>query len=559
MYSKSSILAALTLASSALGEFCSTTCTTAEVPTGTPVAGDYDGYLRPQVHFSPPKGFMNDPNGLHRGDDGIWHMYYQYNPTDTVAGNQHWGHATSEDLYTWTNQPIALYPVNASSYIFTGSAVVDENNTSGFFPNQTNGVVAIYTIATYEPIELQTQGIAYSRDGGYSFTPYDGNPVLDEGSSQFRDPKVIWYEDHWVMVISFSQESVMTIYTSKDLKNWTFASNFTRHGLLGLQYECPNLVRIPVDGQPGQYEWMMFVSINPGAPLGGSGSWYTLGDFDGYTFTPHTAEIHIPDWGKDAYAGQFFESTPGEAILINWASNWQYTNAVPTGPKEEFRSAMGAARRISIKEDPRLGPIAASEPYDMSPILGEELASDTFGNGSVIVDFADVYSNAVMVEMNVTDLDVVAGSVNYTFLSPISGEYLTGGVLFNGNNDIWQDRSHIKGFEHPLFTGKLSTAQIIDDSFTMQVVFDRSIIETYIQGGLQASTSTFFPDEPLTILSVKAGGYGSGNVSTSVRVHALESTWRPQENSEGVVRGASAGNSTSGYEARRLSGGRFSK
>ena len=149
--------------------------------------------------------------------------------------------------------------------------------------------------------------------------------------------------------------------------------------------------------------------------------------------------------------------------------------------------------------------------------------------------------------------------LNFTFLSPISGEYLTGGVLFNGNHDVWLDRSHIKGFEYPLFTGKLSTAQIIEDRFSMQVVFDRAILETYIQGGLQASTSTFFPEEPLTILSVKAGGYGSGNVTTSVRVHALESTWRPQENRDGIVRGASAGNSTSRYDARQLAGGRFSR
>lgn len=496
-----------------------------------------------------------DPNGLHRSDDGTWHLYYQYNPTDTVAGNQHWGHATSPDLYSWTNQPIALYPVNASSFIFTGSAVTDPNNTSGFFPDQQDGVVAIYTIATYEPIELQTQAIAYSRDGGYTFTPYDNNPVLDAGSSNFRDPKVVWYEDHWVMVVAFSQEFVMAIYTSPDLKSWTHASNFTQYGLLGLQYECPNLVEIPIDGEEGQSTWMMFVSINPGAPLGGSTSWYTLGDFDGYTFTPHANDIHFPDWSKDAYAAQFFYNTPGEAVLVNWASNWQYTNAVPTGPKEEWRSSMGQARRISIKQDPRLGAIAASEPYDMSPVVDEELASDTFGNGSLVIDFADVYSNAVLIEMNVTNLEVLAGSVNYTFLSPISGEYLTGGVLFNGNNDIWQDRSHIKGFEHPLFTGKLSTAQIIDDTFTMQVVFDRTLIETYIQDGLQASTSTFFPEEPLTILSVKAGGYGASNTTTSVRVRSLKSVWRPQEDDAGIVSGGYAKNMTSGHNSQRYSAG----
>jgi len=185
-----------------------------DVPTGTPVPGDYAGALRPQVHFSPPKGFMNDPNGCFVDANGTWHLYYQCrpsaslkqqswfkldNPTADIAGNQHWGHATSQDLYTWENQQIALFPTE-SSQIFSGSVVIDVNNTSGFFPNQTNGVVAIYTLNTrYE----QTQDIAYSYDGGYSFEKYAQNPVLAVGSSQFRDPKVVWYEDHWVMVIAY--------------------------------------------------------------------------------------------------------------------------------------------------------------------------------------------------------------------------------------------------------------------------------------------------------------------------------------------------------------------
>jgi beta-fructofuranosidase len=185
-----------------------------------------------------------------------------------VAGNQHWGHATSPDLYNWTNQPIALYPPREGTGVFSGSAVIDTNNTSGFFANQTNGVVAVYTLN--EP-DKQTQNLAFSYDNGYTFTEYENNPVLDIGSNQFRDPKVIWYEDHWVMVIAYSTEFVIGIFTSPDLIEWTHASNVSHVGLLGVQYECPNMVPVPVKGVEGEEElYVLTISLNPGAPLSGS-------------------------------------------------------------------------------------------------------------------------------------------------------------------------------------------------------------------------------------------------------------------------------------------------
>jgi beta-fructofuranosidase len=208
--------------------------TTAPFPdtTGRPVAGDYSGALRPQVHFSPPRGFMNDPNGLFKDAEGTFHLYYQYNPTELVAGNQHWGHATSKDMYSWTNQKIALFPATPKEGIFSGSAVIDTNNTSGFFPNQTNGVVAIYTLNTPEE---QTQNIAYSIDNGFTFTKYSGNPVISINSTQFRDPQVTWHAEtqKWVMVVAYSTEWTIGIFTSPNLRKWTHASNFTHYGLLG--------------------------------------------------------------------------------------------------------------------------------------------------------------------------------------------------------------------------------------------------------------------------------------------------------------------------------------
>lgn len=248
------------------------------------------------------------------------------NPSAIVAGDQHWGHATSKDLYHWINQPIAISAPNSSSYAFSGSAVVDVNNTSGFFPSQDDGVVAIFTIDTAEPISLQTQNLAISKDGGYTFELFGGNPVLDIGSSQFRDPQVTWYNDHWVMVVSYASEYVIGVFTSKNLVAWEHASNFSHAGLLGIQYECPNLVEVPVEGSTETMH-VLQISINPGAPLGGSISQYFPGSFDGYTFTPVDATARISDFGKDNYAGQFFSGLPAgsEAIQIAWASNWEYS------------------------------------------------------------------------------------------------------------------------------------------------------------------------------------------------------------------------------------------
>lgn len=238
----------------------------------------------------------------------------------------------------------AIYPEAMGEAIFSGSAVVDVNNTSGFFPNQTNGVVAMYTLNT---MQEQTQDIAYSTDGGFTFTKYAGNPVISIGSTQFRDPKVLWYAptQSWVAVISYAQDFVIGIYTSPNLTNWTHASNFTHTGLLGLQYECPNLVALPMltnasiaePLDPSNFAstdmYILQISINPGASQGGSISQYFPGTFNGTSFTPADAATRLTDFGKDNYAGQFFYNIPSTSpqISIAWASNWEYAQNVPTG------------------------------------------------------------------------------------------------------------------------------------------------------------------------------------------------------------------------------------
>lgn len=535
-----------------------------EVPSGIPVVGDYAGQYRPQVHFSPPQHFMNDPNGMFRDADGTWHLYYQYNPTANVAGNQHWGHATSQDLYHWINQPIALFPPEENVFVFSGSAVVDRNNTSGFFPNQTNGVVAIYTLAKYGSDGSpgpQTQAIAYSHDGGFHFTPYERNPVIASNSSQFRDPKVVWYEDHWAMVVAYPQEFVLGIYTSPNLIDWTHASNFSHHGLLGLQWECPNLVRMPYYGQDGQKQagmWLLAISINPGAPVGGSITEYYPGTFNGTHFEAVDSAARIADFGKDNYAGQFFHglSEEEDPVFIAWASNWQYGQEVPTA-RENWRSAMSLPRQSHLTKADRVGWKWVVRPYDLSPVIGETLAfNESQTNGTTMVDFSEVGSNAVYWEANVTGIPEqgvpATATLNFTFLSPVTGEMIRGGYYFGGDVPFYFDRSGVRGFDNVFFTDKFSTNSLPHNgSWSMSGVLDRSIVEVFLNGGVDSATSTFFSTQPLTRMTLSTSDLPKG-MRVSVRVNALNSAWGNVTNKDGLVYGNQSVKATSSGNIRRL-------
>ncbi|KAF2730890.1 hypothetical protein EJ04DRAFT_472948, partial [Polyplosphaeria fusca] len=513
------------------------------VPTGTPVAGNYGGPLRPQVHFSPPKGFMNDPNGMFVDAAGLYHLYYQYNPTANVAGNQHWGHATSQDLYTWTNQPIALFPSNPTEGIFSGSTVLDPNNTSGFFPNRTNGVVAIYTLNTPS---RQVQSIAYSLDNGYTFTKYPSNPVIPSSTNQFRDPKVFWHAPtrRWIMVVAYPVDFKIAIFTSQTLRSWTPASNFSHHGLLGLQYECPNLVQLRVAGRADP-AWMLWISINPGAPLGGSITQYFVGAFNGTHFTADDARTTVSDFGKDNYAGQFFGGGgegkgKGEGVSVAWASNWQYTNVVPTAG-EGWRSVMSVPRANYLKQMPRTGLGLVSYPYDIWAVVEREVVfNKSLGNGSVFVDFSDVRSGALYFEANVTNLTDVAsleGALNFTVGASGSGESVSGGT-FVESGDVWLDRGNTRGFMNPFFTDKFSATGVYDGEGTWRIsgVVDRSIIEVFLNGGELSATSVFFPTQRMDWMSVSVRGINESAVA-SVGVWALKAAWLGEADANGTVVG----------------------
>lgn len=262
---------------------------------------------RPSYHFTPAKNWMNDPNGMvyHEGE---WHLFYQYNPHGTKWGHMSWGHAVSRDLLNWEHLPLALAEENGIM-IFSGSAVVDHGNTSGFGKDGKDPLVAIYTAHTSK---IQSQALAFSNDRGRTWTKYDGNPVLDIGEKDFRDPKVFWHEPtkRWIMTISWSQQRKVRFYSSPDLKTWTHLSDFGPAGSVTGIYECPDLIKLKVEG--GGEKWVLIVNVGGGAPAGGSGGQYFVGDFDGTKFTAH--EPSVPK-GSPA-------SEPGGRILSDFENGY---------------------------------------------------------------------------------------------------------------------------------------------------------------------------------------------------------------------------------------------
>ncbi|WP_404386742.1 GH32 C-terminal domain-containing protein [Knoellia locipacati] len=267
---------------------------------------------RPAYHFSPAKNWMNDPNGLvfHKG---VYHLFFQYNPLGDRWGNMSWGHATSTDLVHWEEQPVAI-PFDANEGVFSGSVVVDTTNSSGLGTAQNPPLVAMYTSAYTQASGrdgIQAQSLAYSTDDGQTWTKYSGNPVIDIGSREFRDPKVFWYEPakEWRMVAVIANEHKVLIWRSADLKQWTRLSEFGPRNAVGGVWECPDLFPLAVDGDPANVKWVMLVSLNPGGIAGGSGTQYFVGDFDGTTFTADGPATYEPPTGtllqgfEDGYAG----------------------------------------------------------------------------------------------------------------------------------------------------------------------------------------------------------------------------------------------------------------
>ena len=299
---------------------------------------------RPLFHFSPRQHWMNDPNGLVYFQ-GTYHMFYQYYPGGTTWGPMHWGHATSKDLVTWQHQPVALYP-DSLGYIFSGSVVVDTDNTSGLAGKGETPLVAIFTHHNPDKekagrIDYQNQSLAYSLDAGTTWIKYKGNPVLkNPGVNDFRDPKVFWYAPVKKWMMTLATKDRISFYSSPNLIDWSLESQFGKGLNDNGVWECPDLFPLPYGNDS---IWGLLVSMNPGGVNGGSGTMYFTGTFDGKTFTPFDTQLRWLDYGPDDYAGVTFSNTGNKKIVIGWMSNWLYAQTVPT---ESWRSAMTIPREL---------------------------------------------------------------------------------------------------------------------------------------------------------------------------------------------------------------------
>lgn len=384
---------------------------------------------RPVYHFTPERNWMNDPNGL-VWYDGEYHLFFQYNPYGTDWGHISWGHAVSPDLSLWRELPVALAATDAE-YVFSGSVVVDHGNTSGLGGPDRPAMVGLYTSA--DPVTgRQSQSVAYSVDRGRQWKRYVDNPVLDIDSNDFRDPKVFYYDrgDHWVMAVALAVERVVRFYSSEDLLSWEHLSDFGPAGSDDGVWECPDLFPLPLDDDPTRIRWVLLVSVQDGAPAGGSGMQYFVGDFDGVRFTPQEddlCQVRWVDHGADHYAAVSFSDAPdNERVVLGWMSNWNYAHDVPTGA---FRGSMTLPRRYGLRTVdglPRLvqQPVAPSAVpvHTSGPIrlVGERPVPASTAGQAFVVDAAFQAGTAdrlgVLVrvgegERTVVGYDAVAGTI----------------------------------------------------------------------------------------------------------------------------------------------------
>ena len=464
--------------------------------------------FRPALHYTARNTWLNDPNGL-IFHEGVYHLYYQNNPLGNVWGNMSWGHATSPDLLSWTEHPVAI-ACDDEEDIFSGSIVFDRDNTSGFGTASTAPLVAVYTSA-YKPGSghegIQAQSLAFSLDGGYSWTKHAANPVLNRGSAEFRDPKVIRYDggagSYWIMVAVEAKDFQVVLYKSEDLKNWELLSTFGPANATGGVWECPDLFPLPVDGDPENHKWVLTVNLNPGGPNNGSAGQYFVGDFDGTTFTSATTvteglqdpdrlgEYQWLDWGRDYYAAVSFSDAPdNRRLMIAWMNNWEYANQIPTSP---WRSPMTLAREVSLRT------------IDGRPRLVQKATGD----------FASISAEARPFTLKTTEitegthiLDGAGGSLQRIDITLTPGSATEFGLVVRGDGDQGT-RIGIRPVEGTLVIDRRDSGQTsfhetfasidaapireIEGSYKLTIFVDRCSVEVFAQDGQVTMTELIFP------------------------------------------------------------------
>jgi fructan beta-fructosidase len=453
---------------------------------------------RPLIHFTPKEKWMNDPNGMVYYN-GTYHLFYQYYPGATVWGPMHWGHATSADLVNWQHQPIALYP-DTLGYIFSGSAVVDKDNTAGFGKN---ALVAIFT--HHDTVgekagrnNYQTQSIAYSTDNGKTWVKYGGNPVLkNPGIVDFRDPKVMWYEPSKKWIMTLAAKDRITFYSSPDLKNWASESEFgEKLGAHGGVWECPDLFTLDHNGKK---VWVLIVNLNPGGPNGGSATQYFLGDFDGKTFTPSHTDTRWLDYGPDEYAGITWSNTGDRKIFLGWMSNWLYANKVPT---EKWRSAMTIPRDLKLKQADNVVLVASTPSRELMKILSKPVSVQNL----VIQNSLDLSTKVRQVSIPCRiDLSMDKAADLSIVLSNDMGEEVVIGFDKTANQYYIDRTKSGKVDFHKDFAARHVAPRFTTESkMDMTLVIDVASVELFADDGLSVMTEIFFPNKPYNKIHLRS-------------------------------------------------------
>lgn len=470
--------------------------------------------FRPVYHHTPVYGWMNDPNGMFY-KDGVYHLYFQYNPYGSVWGNMHWGHSTSTDLMHWKFEGCAIVP-DAWGAIFSGSCVVDHNNTAGFGKG---AVVAFYTSAKATPWgDVQSQSMAYSLDNGKTFTKYEGNPILTSSEKDFRDPKVFWYAPgkHWVMMLAVGQH--MEIYSSVNLKEWKKESEFgAMQGAHGGVWECPDLVEIPVEGTR-EKKWVLICNLNPGGPFGGSAAQYFVGSFDGKKFVNESpTQTKWMDWGKDNYATVTWNNAPdGRCIALGWMSNWQYANNVPT---RQYRSANTLARDLTLYREGQELYLKSTPSVEVKKARGKKVSIPSFrvSEKHEIVNLFEDNQGAYEVEILIQNAG--ASKIAFCLLND-KGEKVSMYYDLNRKQFV-MDRSESGTVDFSKDFPAVTVAPAnVDKELTLRLFVDRSSIEAFGEDGKFVMTNLVFPSQPYVKMCFEADK--NGYAVKSLNVYKLQ-------------------------------------
>lgn len=509
---------------------CTGNKTKVEQPTAS--VAQFQEKYRPQIHFTPAAHWMNDPNGMVYYE-GEYHLFYQHYPEASVWGPMHWGHAISKDLVHWEHQPIALAP-DSLGYIFSGSAVVDWKNSSGFGTAENPPLVAFFTyhnpdIEQAKGIDVESQGIAYSTDKGRTWTKYDQNPVIkNPGIRDFRDPKVFWHEASQQWIASLASGQVMRFYSSPDCKNWTYLSDFGEgRGCHEGVWECPDLIPLKVTGTD-ETKWVLIVNINPGGPAGGSATQYFVGDFDGKKFTSDQQKTLWMDHGRDNYAGVTWSDAPdGRQILIGWMNNWQYAGAKPC---EVWSGAATFPRELGLDKVEDTYLLTSFPVKELDHLRGEAVQlpkqkvdksfviSDQFTFAKAPIELKLTFDQQNNTQMNFTSRYGVR-------LKNTKGEYITIGYD-NVEKFFYVDRTNAVGeVFSDQFAGIHSVPYIINTPQTeWTLLIDVASLEFFTAGGRIAITDVFYPSEPFDTIELFTENGAIDLVNGSVT--ELKSIWK---------------------------------